>query len=78
MEFNHFYMYIKKKYMQSLTVDDMLVVLMSNHRFMMEIKVAPKGTLVGGKRQYTPLRLKTIQHHNELVLPECGRGLAGA
>ena len=26
---------------------------------MMETKVAPKGTLVGGKRQYTPLRLTT-------------------
>ena len=49
MEFSHVYMYIKKKYRQSLTIDDMLVVLTSNHRFMMEIKVAPKGTLVGGR-----------------------------
>ena len=65
MEFSHVYMYIKKKYRQSLTIDDMLVVITSNHRFMMEIKVAPKGTLVGGKRPYTPMRLKAIQHHND-------------
>ena len=32
---------------------------------MLEVKIAPKGTLVGGKYQYTPLRIKAIQNHNE-------------
>lgn len=73
MEFNHVYMCIKKK----TTIDDLLVVITSNHRFMLEVKIAPNGTLAGGKRQYTPLRVKAIQHHNNWSYQNV-EGLAGA
>ena len=65
MDFGKVYSFIKRKYDVNLTNDELLTVITSNHRFMLEVRIAPKGTLVGGKYQYTPLRIKAIQNHNE-------------
>ena len=59
------FMKLKRKYDVNLTNDELLRVITSNHRFMLEVKIARKGTLVGGKYQYTPLRIKAMQNHNE-------------
>ena len=65
MDYGRVYNFVKRKYDINLTNDELLRVITSNHRFMLEVKIAPKGTLVGGKYQYTPLRIKAIQNHNE-------------
>ena len=65
MDYVKAYTFIKKEYAVNLTNDELLRVITSNHRFMMEVKIAPKGTLVGEKYQCTPLQMKAIQNHNE-------------
>ena len=72
MDYGKVYSFIKRKYDVNLTNDELLRVISSNHRFMLEVKIAPKGTLVGGKYQYTPLRIKAIQNRNNVqdALPE--------
>ena len=64
MDYAKVYSFIKRKYAVNLTNDELLRVITSNHRLMLE-GYAKKGTLVGGKYQYTPLTIKAIQNHNE-------------
>ena len=65
MDYTKVYSFIKRKYAVNLTNDELLRAITPKNRFMLEVKIAPKGTLVGGKYQYTPLRIKVIQNHNK-------------
>ena len=80
MDFTSVYRYVKKKFVARLTLEELILVVVNNHRFMVEVKIPPEGTLVAGKYGFTPIKLKAIANHNhwatrnvENAMPEITR-----
>ena len=80
MDFTGVYRCVKKKFVARLTLEELILVVVNNHRFMVEVKIPPEGTLVAGKYGFTPIKLKAIANHNhwatrnvENAMPEITR-----
>ena len=52
------------KFVARLTLEELILVVVNNHRFMVEVKIPPEGTLVAGKYGFTPIKLKAIANRN--------------
>ena len=68
MDFGSVFSFLKRRYSRSLTVSDLIDVVTSNHRFMLDIQLAREGELFAGKYLFLPIRIKAIQSHNDWVL----------
>ena len=68
--------FIKRRYSRSLTVSDLIDIVTSNHRFMLDVQLAREGELFAGKYRFLPVRIKAIQSHKRLDPGEHQHGVA--
>ena len=68
MDFASVFSFIKRRYSRSLTVSDLIDIVTSNHRFMLDVQLAREGELFAGKYLFLPVRIKAIQSHNDWIL----------
>ena len=66
MDFASVFSFIKRRYSRSLTVSDLIDIVTSNHRFMLDVQLARE--LFAGKYRFLPVRIKAIQSHNDWIL----------
>lgn len=68
MDFGSEFSFLKRRFLRSITVSDLIDIVTSNHRFMLGIQLAREGELFAGKYLFLPIRIKAIQWHNDWVL----------
>ena len=68
MDFASVFSFIKRRYSRSLTVSDLIDIVTSNHRFMLDVQLAREGELFADKYLFLPVRIKAIQSHNDWIL----------
>ena len=76
MDFASVFSFIKRRYSRSLTVSDLIDIVTSNHRFMLDVQLAREGELFAGKYLFLPARIKAIQSHNDWILENINMPLA--
>ena len=70
MNWDEAFAYIKRRYLKQLTLEEAIVAIGSNHRFMLRIEL-PRGTEVyAGALNFRPLAIRAIQGHEQSVVAD--------
>ena len=72
MDFASVFSFIQRRYSRSLTVSDLIDIVTSNHRFMLDVQLAREGELFAGKyllNQGNPIaqRLGSGEHQHGMA-----------